>query len=129
MRRLVASCCLNWKVVSGLALIGVGIWLLAPTLVGAAVPVLLAAICPLSMLAMLIGMGSRRGMTQTEPLNPPDAQGLTPADHLAALRAHLATLDVQHAALVRELNQMEAQAVPDGREVDAPWPPRRVASR
>ena len=41
--------CLNMKVLAGLAVVGVGIWLLAPELVTAAVPLLLLAACPLSM--------------------------------------------------------------------------------
>ena len=118
MRRLVTSCCLNWKVVTGLALIGLGVWALAPALVGAALPVLLAAICPLSLLVMLIGMGRRRGMSPPRPVSRPHALGLTPADQLAALRAHLATLDAQQAALVRELTQAEALAVSEGQVAD-----------
>lgn len=44
--------CLNWKVLGALALLGVGVWIAAPNLVGLALPVLVVALCPLSMLLM-----------------------------------------------------------------------------
>jgi hypothetical protein len=53
--------CLNWKVAAGLGVIALGILVVAPNLVGRIFPILLVAICPLSMLAMMVGMGSIRG--------------------------------------------------------------------
>ena len=62
--------CLNWKVMAALAAVGVGIFTLAPGLAAAALPVLVLAICPLSMLLMMgamnnIGNGSQSGATRT----------------------------------------------------------------
>lgn len=51
--------CLNWKVLAGLAAVGVGIWAVAPGTLAAALPLLLLAACPLSMAIMAFGM---RGM-------------------------------------------------------------------
>ena len=48
--------CLNWKVIGGLAVVGLGIWFVAPNLLVAALPVLLIAVCPLSMVLMMRGM-------------------------------------------------------------------------
>jgi hypothetical protein len=48
--------CLNWKVLASLAAVGVGVYLLAPGLLAEAVPILLLAVCPLSMLLMMWGM-------------------------------------------------------------------------
>ena len=45
--------CLNWKVIAGLAVVGAGIFALAPDLALAALPILLLAIFPLSMLFMM----------------------------------------------------------------------------
>src|SRR6266487_5466495 len=59
--------CLNWKVVAGLAVLGLGIWVVAPNLVWAAVPVLVVLACPLSMLLMMRGMGRALSATQIEP--------------------------------------------------------------
>src|SRR5437879_4298111 len=53
---------LNWKVLTGLGVIGIAIWLFEPKLIVAAVPVLLVAACPLSMLLMMGGMGKMAGM-------------------------------------------------------------------
>lgn len=48
--------CLNWKVLAGLAVVGGGIYAVAPGLAAAALPILLLAICPLSMLFMMKAM-------------------------------------------------------------------------
>jgi hypothetical protein len=53
--------CLNWKVIGALALLGLGIWSVAPNLLAAALPVLLLAACPLSMLLMMRGMQGQEG--------------------------------------------------------------------
>lgn len=48
--------CMNWKVIGGLALVGVGVWAVAPHLLIGAFPLLLIAVCPLSMLLMMKGI-------------------------------------------------------------------------
>ena len=53
------QCCLNWKVLAGVAAVGVGMWLAAPALFASALPVLLILICPLSMVLMLRGMSKK----------------------------------------------------------------------
>lgn len=59
--------CLNWKVLGTLAAVGIGIWVVAPGAVAAALPALLLAACPLSMLVMMFGMKGMGGSTsQTE---------------------------------------------------------------
>jgi hypothetical protein len=58
--------CLNWKVVAGLATVGLGIWIVAPNLVWAAVPILVVLACPLSMLFMMRGMGGVQCATRPE---------------------------------------------------------------
>ncbi len=42
--------CLNWRVVAGLAVVGVIVWAVAPQLLLGAIPLLIVAACPLSML-------------------------------------------------------------------------------
>jgi L-asparagine transporter-like permease len=71
--------CLNWKVIGALAAVGVGIYLVAPG-VAAAGPLLVLAVCPLSMLLMMRAMGSMGRPTQAE------------ADEVARLRAEVAAL-------------------------------------
>lgn len=62
--------CLNWKVIAGLAIAALGVWVLAPQLLAAALPVLILAACPLSMLLMMRGMG---GMGTTNGMSGMDA--------------------------------------------------------
>jgi hypothetical protein len=50
--------CLNWKVIVGVAVVAVGIYLYAPGFALAALPFLVLAICPLSMIFMMGAMGN-----------------------------------------------------------------------
>ncbi len=110
MKGVLQSCCLDWKVIVGLAVVGLGIWVAAPTLVGAAVPLLLTAICPLSMLAMAVGMGRGRGMgmAPTTQVQAPDAA----LDDLPALQA-------RRAAIARDIARLDGGASPVVREAAA----------
>ncbi len=63
--------CINWKVVAGLVVVALGLLALgSPGLARAALPYLLSAVCPLSMLLMMKNMG---GTNTAVP------KGLTPA--------------------------------------------------
>lgn len=70
--------CLDWRVLSGLAVVGVGVYLVAPGLLLAVLPLLLAAACPLSMLLMMRAMNR-------EPADGMPASGATARDGEAAL--------------------------------------------
>ncbi len=48
--------CFNWKAAGGLLLVGLGVFAVAPNLFGAALPLLILAACPLSMLLMMHAM-------------------------------------------------------------------------
>jgi Protein of unknown function (DUF2933) len=90
--------CLNWKVLAALAAVGVGIYLVAPDMVLAALPILLLAACPLSMLLMMWSMQHTQGH-QTP--HEPDV-GLTREEQVAQLRTQQAALADQIAALEQE---------------------------
>jgi hypothetical protein len=92
--------CLNPKVLAGLVVVGVGIYLVAPSLVLAALPILLLAACPLSMLLMMWGMHHAQGQGQQTPQDPD--VGLTREDQIARLRTQQAALADQLGALERE---------------------------
>ena len=75
--------CLNKKVIGGLVAAAVAIYLLVPDLFGAALPLLILAACPLSMLLMMRMMsGSKKGSTDTE-------QSSGDVDELAQLRGEV----------------------------------------
>lgn len=84
-------CCLNPKVIGGLIVVGLAVWLLAPASGLAALPLLAALVCPLSMGAMAWRM--RRGGSCT---TQNAADGAAPAGsgdvdaQLRALREELA---------------------------------------
>ena len=77
--------CFNWKVIAALAAIGIGLYALAPGPAVAAVPLLVLAACPLSMLLMMRAMGSM-GSCKTKD------DGQTNAKEVAQLRAEVAAL-------------------------------------
>jgi hypothetical protein len=66
--------CFNKKVVAALAIAGLGIYLFAPNVFGAALPLLILAACPLSMIVMMRMMpgsgdrscASEKGQTDDE---------------------------------------------------------------
>ena len=94
--------CLNWKVIAGLAALGVGTYVVAPNLAAAAVPLLLLAICPLSMVLMMWGMQRGGGTEGRAPREVDEADaGLTREEHLARLRTEQADL----AGRIGELEQ------------------------
>lgn len=95
-------CCMNPKVIAGLALVAIGILVTSPHLFGAALPLLLGLICPLSMIGMVIAM-SRQGGTQTRAQGSAD----TYRAELAALRSEVQRL--------RDLQGVPAQGAPNTR--------------
>lgn len=70
--------CINWKVVGALALVGLAVFAAAPNLIGAALPLLVLAACPLSMVVMMRAMSVRWGSladrlrcrSRAEPVRP-----------------------------------------------------------
>ena len=76
--------CLNWKVVAGPAAAGVGIYVFAPGVAAFALPLLIVAVCPLSMLLMMRAMGPMGSSKTTD--------GTDDAAEVARLRAEVATL-------------------------------------
>lgn len=90
--------CFDPRVLGGLAVVGLGIWLVAPQLIAPALPILLVLVCPLSMLFMARMMsGSMK-----------DASTLSPADRLTALEHEQARLDAEIARTRAELTAARA---------------------
>jgi UPF0716 family protein affecting phage T7 exclusion len=101
--------CLNPKVLAGLAVVGVGIYLFAPGLLAEAVPILLLAACPLSMLLMMWAMQRTPG--QDQQTTQETAAGLTREEQMARLRAEQAAL----ADRIGEREREETYPAEDGR--------------
>lgn len=88
--------CLNKKVIGGLAVAAAAIYLLAPNLFGAALPLLIVAACPLSMLLMM------RMMTGSPKASCSTTTSETSGDaELAQLRAEVERLQVEQQGVAR----------------------------
>lgn len=79
--------CINKSVVAGVAGVGLLVWVLAPGALAAALPLLLIAICPLSMLVMMKmmssdGQASPGQQAPTAPAQPDTAAAAPPATAL-----------------------------------------------
>lgn len=114
--------CFNWKVVTGLAAVGVGLWAVAPSLVGAALPLLIFAACPLSMLFMMKGMGGKAGgacETRPEARQMTAAGERTREERVAALEAELAGVQARQETIARELTRLEDEDAPVVREAES----------
>jgi hypothetical protein len=101
--------CLNWKVLASLAAVGVGVYLFAPGLLVEVVPILLLAVCPLSMLLMMWAMQHTPGHNQ-QTTQETDA-GMPREEQMAQLRAKQAAL----ADRLGELERKETYPAEDGR--------------
>lgn len=80
--------CLNRNVLMGVATVGLGVWLFAPNVLGAALPLLLFAACPLSMVFMMRRMSGTNSKCQTGRADERDAE-------IAHLRAEVDRLRVE----------------------------------
>lgn len=63
------KCCLNPKVLIGLAGVAVGIAIFAPHILATALPLLFVAVCPLSMILMMVMMGKSYSSTDSKRNN------------------------------------------------------------
>ena len=88
--------CLNPKVLLALAAAGVAVWLLAPGALAAALPLLLLAACPLSMVLMMAMM--HRPGSQTEP-------PVTRVANERDIRAELTALQARQSQLLSQLER------------------------
>ncbi len=108
--------CLNWRVMVALAATGVLIYVVAPNLVAAALPFLMLAICPLSMLFMMRSMGHGAGGGQCdghgEPSPKTNAANLTREQQVAELKSELSEVQARQAAIADHLAALERDEVP-----------------
>ena len=112
--------CLNWKVLAGLAVVGVGIWIVAPQFALAALPVLLVAACPLSMLFMMRGMSGNA--TASPPAQMQGDQlpaGVTRDARLAELQSRKSRMQAEQETIARQIAEMESPEVPVVSEAEA----------
>jgi hypothetical protein len=94
--------CLNWKVLTVLAVAGLGIGLFAPGLFGRALPILLLAACPISMLVMMA--------TMRQPTTPMPA----PED-INSLQARLGELTAQQEQVKAHLARLASPSPEENR--------------
>ncbi|HEY9555831.1 MAG TPA: DUF2933 domain-containing protein [Acidimicrobiales bacterium] len=78
--------CFNKKVVAALAIVALTIYLFVPNLVAAAIPLLILAACPLSMVLMM------RMMSRSDEGSGGSSSRADTDDELSQLRAEVATL-------------------------------------
>lgn len=76
----IVGMCIDKRVLGGLALAAAVVWWQAPQALGAALPLLVFAVCPLSMLVMMKAMGkmNHHGASPTQPAEPTQAQPALP---------------------------------------------------
>jgi hypothetical protein len=97
--------CLNRKVLTGAGVVALGVLLFAPRMFGAVLPLLMVAICPLSMLVMMRAMSGSRNRCQTG-----GAAGQPAAD-----------TDAEIVRMQAEIDRLRAEAA--GRPAGQPIPP------
>ena len=93
--------CFDKKVVGGLALVGLGVLAVDPQLFGRVLPLLVVAICPLSMVFMMRGMS--RG-TSSGSCSMPDQQ-----ERPSEVSGASAAQDAELRSLQEEVNRLRAE--------------------
>lgn len=101
--------CLNLKVIGALALVGVGVWAVAPNLLVGALPILLIAACPLSMMFMMRGMKDDHHGTSPEP-GLGSSPKATHEEQLADLKRQLEDTRGRQETIAREIAKVEVSA-------------------
>lgn len=99
-------CCFNRKVLTGAGVVALGVLLLAPRMFGAVLPLLMVAICPLSMLLMMRAMSRSGNRCQTGGATGQPAARDT---------------DAEIARLQAEIDRLRAE--PTGRPAEQTVPP------
>ena len=102
--------CFNWKVIAGLAVVAVGVYMVAPAAFAAALPLLFLAACPLSMLLMMKMMSGDSGQKSCDKADSTPtgavAQQPTNADELDA---ELQRLRARQTAIADQLEAMRQE--------------------
>ena len=98
--------CFNWKVLAGLAFVGVGLLVVAPGVFIGALPLLLLAACPLSMMLMMRG-GHGHGQAHAQAVDGVPQREQT----RESLEQRLAALHQEEHSVQGELRRREADAL------------------
>ena len=83
--------CINWRIVGALSLVALAVFAVAPNLLGSALPILVLAACPLSMLLMMRAMrgGGRCESRSDAPAGDSQPESADSPAELARLRAEV----------------------------------------
>ena len=90
--------CFNWTVLVGLGAVAAGVLIFAPQAALAALPLLLLAACPLSMVVMMFAMRGMGSKNQNAELSA------SPDPSVESLRTRLAAVKDEERQLERELS-------------------------
>lgn len=125
--KAIIKCCMNWKVICGLVLLGAALLIIAPGIGTRALPVLFMLACPLSMLVMLPLMVKGINVDNQPPVQKQldaDRSPVSQTEKIRRLKTQRALLQSQHEELVEQINQLESPRGPSqshsAREVVTP---------
>ena len=109
--------CIDKRVIGAVAIAAVGLLLVAPQLITSALPVLLIAICPLSMLLMgkaVMSGGQRISTTASEPIEASyrTVPTLDRDQQVAHLQVQLRAVRDQQVLLADQLTQLQRTPIP-----------------
>jgi hypothetical protein len=99
------ECCVNWRVAAGLGIVSAALFLLAPKLAIASLPVLAFLVCPVSMLFMMRSMRKMNmvGETPMEPAASSTLEYLSREEQVQLVEEQLRRVQLQQRAIRNQL--------------------------
>ena len=101
------ECCLNWRVIAGLALAAAALFALAPKVALVSLPVLVALVCPISMLVMLVSMGRMKMGDHGQESEQANLRGLSREGQLQLLEDRLLEIQQRQREIALQLPDFE----------------------
>lgn len=104
--------CLNPKVIAGVVVVAAAVWVFAPGAFAAAMPLLVLAICPFSMLVMAVFMRDGQAPSSSAGMSGHDEGASQPSARVAGAREERRTIEARRARVAELEHRRDTEPRP-----------------